>query len=140
MLIASGYSALGGLWGVTATDALQFILAMTGSIVLAVLVINSPEIGGMSGLIEKSDPERLRFFPRFDGWRGSDIGMGIGAFLAYIGVQWWASWYPGAEPGGGGYIAQRMMSTPKESDAVKATLLFQIAHYGLRPWPWILVS
>lgn len=140
MLIASGYSALGGLWGVTATDALQFILAMTGSIVLAVLVINSPEIGGMSGLIEKSDPERLRFFPRFDGWRGSDIGMGIGAFLAYIGVQWWASWYPGAEPGGGGYIAQRMMSTPKESDAVKATLLFQIAHYGLRPWPWILVA
>jgi len=140
MLIASGYSALGGLWGVTATDAVQFVLAMTGSIVLAVLVIQSPEIGGLEGLVSKSNPDSLRFFPRFDGWTGSDLGMGVGAFLAYIGVQWWASWYPGAEPGGGGYIAQRMMSTPREKDAVKATLLFQIAHYGLRPWPWILVA
>lgn len=140
MLIASGYSALGGLWGVTATDAVQFVLAMTGSIVLAVLVIQSPQIGGLSGLIAQSNPDSLRFFPRFDGWTGSDLGMGIGAFLAYIGVQWWASWYPGAEPGGGGYIAQRMMSTPREKDAVRATLLFQIAHYGLRPWPWILVA
>ena len=142
MALAATYSSLGGLWGVAVTDALQFFVAMTGTIVLAVLVIRSPEIGGLEGLTNKVPDWSLDFFPRLNGETNiaGALSISFGAFLAYVGVQWWASWYPGMEPGGGGYAAQRMMSVKKEEDALYATLFFQIAHYCLRPWPWILVG
>ncbi len=142
MLIAAVYSAVGGLKGVAITDALQFIIAITGTTILAVLVINSEQIGGISGLKSQLPEGTLNFLPQInsDEVDGTTLVLSLGSFFAFIGVQWWSSWYPGAEPGGGGYIAQRMMSTRSEKDALFATLFFQVAHYCLRPWPWILVG
>ncbi|CAN5356251.1 Na+:solute symporter [soil metagenome] len=147
MLIAATYSTISGLWGVAVTDVVQFTIAMTGTVILAFLVVNSEKIGGISGLQEKlaDKPWAFEFFPSITANQsatdvGSTLAISIGAFLAFIGVQWWSSWYPGAEPGGGGYVAQRMMSAKDENQAVYATLLFQVAHYCLRPWPWILVA
>ncbi len=142
MAIAAFYSSLSGLMGVAVTDALQFIIAIAGAIILAVFVVNSQDIGGLQGLIKKVPQGSLQFLPRLSGWSDT-VGvmtLGIGSLLAYIGIQWWASWYPGAEPGGGGYIAQRMMSTRTEKDSFLATLFFQIFHYVVRPWPWIIVA
>ena len=141
MLIVVAYSATSGLLGVAFTDVIQFIIAMTGSIVLAIIVVNSDKIGGIDNLKASLPEGTLNFFPKV-GSEGSSsmLALGLGSFLAFIGFQWWASWYPGAEPGGGGYIAQRMMSTKTEKDAVYSTLFFQIAHYCIRPWPWILVA
>jgi len=143
MIIASFYSTLSGLLGVAITDAIQFVIAMTGSIVLAVIVLSSEQIGGIGGLKAQVPDWAFDFFPEIGEKPGdvaSTLTISIGAFLAYIGVQWWASWYPGAEPGGGGYVAQRMMSTKNEEHATWATLFFQVAHYAIRPWPWILVA
>ncbi|MFC2114789.1 sodium:solute symporter family protein, partial [Bacteroidota bacterium] len=142
MLFVAFYSSLAGLWGVAVNDMVQFAIAMTGSIVLAVFMLRSPEIGGITGLKEQLDPNALRFLPHISNVKGTGqfFGIGIGTFLAFIGVQWWASWYPGAEPGGGGYIAQRMMSAKNEKHSLFATLFFQIAHYCIRPWPWIIVG
>lgn len=143
MVAVAVYSAVSGLMGVAITDVIQFVIAMTGCIVLAILVVNSQEVGGITGLQEKLPDWSLSFFPAI-GNEGSSVAsaltIGAGAFFARIGIQWWASWYPGAEPGGGGYVAQRMMSCKTEQDAVYSTLFFQIAHYCLRPWPWILVG
>ena len=148
MILSASYSSLSGYLGVAVTDALQFVVAMTGAIVLAIIVISSEQIGGIAGLKEQLPEASFNFFPKI-GFSAENAGnskiastlvISIGAFLAYTSVQWWASWYPGAEPGGGGYIAQRMMSTRNEKDSVWATLFFQIAHYALRPWPWILVG
>jgi len=142
MLIAASYSVLSGLWGVAITDVVQFTIAMLGSIVLAVFVINSDAIGGLQGLTEKLPEASLSFFPQV-GENQSVAGVlsiSVGAFLAYGLFQWWSSWYPGAEPGGGGYIAQRMMSAKDEKNSIYATLFFQVAHYAIRPWPWILVA
>ncbi len=143
MVFASVYTSISGIWGVAVTDVVQFCLAMTGTTVLAFLVIRSPEIGGIAGLQAKLPASAFEFFPSIGGDEDSGISryaIGLGAFLAFAAVQWWSSWYPGQEPGGGGYVAQRMMSTKTEKGAVYATLLFQIAHYCLRPWPWILVG
>lgn len=145
MLLVAFYSAMSGLLGVIATDFFQFILAMASCIVLAFIVVNSEKIGGIVGLKEKLPEWSLSFFPSISNSAsttelGTTFAIGIGSFLAYITIQWWASWYPGAEPGGGGYIAQRMMCTKNEKDAFKATLFFQIAHYCIRPWPWIIVA
>lgn len=144
MVIAVFYSALSGLTGVAVTDAFQFAIAMAGCIVLAVLVVTSDEIGGVAMLKTKLPQGATDFFPSVSQPEGMELlhgfGLTIGAFLSFIGIQWWASWYPGAEPGGGGYIAQRMMSTRSEADSVWATLLFQVGHYCIRPWPWIIVS
>ena len=135
------YAATSGLFGVVLTDAVQFVLAMAGSIALAIFVIQSPEIGGLTGLQQALPSETLDFFPTLDtGSSGTGLAIGIGAFFAYFGMMWWSAWYPGAEPGGGGYIAQRVMSTKDETHAVGATLFFNFAHYALRPWPWILVG
>ncbi|MBQ20513.1 MAG: sodium:proline symporter [Flavobacteriales bacterium] len=137
------YSSLSGLLGVAITDAVQFVLAMAGCIILSIIMLNSDEVGGMTGLQEKLPAWRFGFFPNIGDNLGSSIGtfgLTIGAFLSFVAVQWWASWYPGNEPGGGGYISQRMMSTKNEKSAVLATLFFQIAHYALRPWPWIIVG
>jgi solute:Na+ symporter, SSS family len=143
MLFTALYSSMSGLWGVAVTDAVQFVIAMAGCIVLAVLVVQSPEIGGISGLHAALPAETFDLLPRIGSLDEGITGvltLSAGAFIAYIGVQWWASWYPGAEPGGGGYIAQRMMSTKNERHAVFSVLFFQVAHYCLRPWPWILVG
>lgn len=143
MVIVSIYSSLSGLWGVAVTDAFQFVMAMGGCIVLAVIAINLPEIGGISGLQQKLPAWTFEFLPKLsaEGARVGDVfAMTFAAFIAYIGIQWWASWYPGAEPGGGGYVAQRMMSAKNEKHSLFATLWFIIAHYCLRPWPWIIVG
>ncbi len=143
MLWTALYSSLSGLMGVAITDVIQFIMAMTGTIILAILVVNAPEVGGIEGMKSQLPEGSLNFFPSLDsgdGNLGKTLGLSVGAFLSYAAVQWWASWYPGAEPGGGGYIAQRMMSARSPKDAVYATLFFQIAHYCLRPWPWIIVG
>jgi len=137
------YSSIAGLLGIAITDFVQFIIAMTGSIILAIVVINLPEVGGISGMKAQLPAWRLDFFPELN--QGSDLLVGTfslsaGAFFSYIVLQWWASWYPGNEPGGGGYISQRMMSAKDERHAVYSSLFFQIAHYCLRPWPWILVG
>ncbi|GHA61255.1 sodium:solute symporter family protein [Pontibacter akesuensis] len=142
MLVVVAYSSMSGLLGVAITDVIQFVIAMVGCIILAVLVVNSEQIGGIGGLKDKLPAATLDYFPNVSS--GSEIGqtltLSLGAFLAFTTVQWWASWYPGNEPGGGGYIAQRMMSTKNEKHALYATLLFQIGHYCIRPWPWILVA
>jgi len=130
------YSAIGGLRGVILTDVFQFVLSMIGMVVAAVFIIQMPEIGGLNELISHPNvTEKLDFVPDFN---NTDIVMST--FLVPLAVQWWCTWYPGAEPGGGGYVAQRMLSAKEEDDAVKATLLFNIAHYALRPWPWILIA
>ena len=138
------YSALSGLWGVAVTDAFQFVLAMAGTVVLAVVVLDLPQIGGMAGLLEKVPGWSLSFFPSISSAAAPDasgtLTLGAGTFLAFAGIQWWACWYPGSEPGGGGYVAQRMMSAKDERHALFATLWFNVAHYCLRPWPWILVG
>jgi len=142
MVLIAIYASLSGLLGVAITDAVQFILAMAGCLILAVIMLNSEEVGGVAGLKEKLPEWRFDFFPNINS-TGSAIGtfgLTIGAFFSFVAIQWWASWYPGNEPGGGGYISQRMMSTKNEKHAVFATLFFQIAHYALRPWPWIVVG
>ncbi|HEX9615340.1 MAG TPA: sodium:solute symporter family protein, partial [Bacteroidota bacterium] len=144
LVITAGYSALSGLWGVTVTDAFQFVLAMAGTIILAFIVLSLPEVGGIAGLTEKLPAWTFRLTPVIGDSgieeAGGALALSVGAFLAFIGVQWWASWYPGAEPGGGGYIAQRMMSAKDEKHSLFATLWFTIAHYCIRPWPWIIVG
>ncbi len=139
------YTAASGLMGSAVVDALHFLTAMLGCIVLAVVAVKLPEVGGIAGIKSKLSPETLRFLPSVAG--GGDLGSATGvlkltlpALLAYVGVQWWACWYPGAEPGGGGYIAQRMMSAKDEKHSLLATLWFTIGHFCIRPWPWILVA
>ena len=133
------YVTLSGLWGVVVTDFLQFGLAMLGAVLLAIFAVR--EVGGLSGLIGSitelggGEPTMLKMLPF-----GEAAWMPLTTILVYLGVQWWASWYPGAEPGGGGYIAQRILSTKDERHSVLATLWFTIAHYVLRPWPWIMVA
>lgn len=143
MFLVAIYSALSGLWGVVVTDAFQFFIAMLGCIILAVIVVNSPQVGGVEGMQEKLPGFAFNFFPSVDfsiASAGGAFALSVVSFIAYVGIQWWASWYPGAEPGGGGYIAQRMMSAKDEKHSLFATLFFQIAHYALRPWPWIVVG
>jgi SSS family solute:Na+ symporter len=137
-LITGFYSAISGLWGVIVTDFFQFILAMTGCIALAYFALNA--VGGMSGLLAAlhtrfPDDAPLKLVPDLD-----SAWMPALTFFAYVAVNWWASWYPGAEPGGGGYVAQRIMSARSERDALLAALWFNIAHYAVRPWPWIVVA
>ena len=141
MLLVVVYTSLSGLKGVAVTDMVQFAMAITGCIILAVLVLNSDEVGGVEALKHKLPSGTLSFFPAIgEGNVTNTLALSLGSFLAFVTVQWWSSWYPGAEPGGGGYVAQRMMSAKTEKDAVLATLFFQVAHYCLRPWPWIIVG
>src|SRR5258706_15726008 len=135
MFITAIYSAISGLWGVAVTDAFQFILAMAGCIILAVIVVNSPQIGGISGLQAKLPDWALKFTPQIGGSSGTSKGTGgilmmtVSTFLAFIGIQWWASWYPGAQPGGGGDIAQRMMSAQDEENSLVVTVVFPVGHH-----------
>lgn len=144
-VIIAIYASAAGLLGTARTDSFQFLFAMTGCIIFAFIVIKLPQIGGASALKAKLAPQVLDFFPKVGGVTakgitGGVLALSVGAFLAHIGLQWWSSWYPGADPGGGGYIAQRMMSAKDEKHSLFATLWFTIAHYTLRPWPWILVA
>lgn len=145
MLLAATYASFSGLIGVAVTDAIQFCVAMVGCIALAYFVLAAPEVGGIAGLKESltnQNPNILNFLPTIGetDTLGTTLGLSFVGFFAYAGFQWWACWYPGAEPGGGGYVAQRMMSTRSDKDAVYATLFFQIAHYCIRPWAWIIVG
>ena len=134
--ITLAYSALGGLKAIIITDFVQFTLAMIGSVWAMLYILDLPEIGGLSNLISHVNvSDKLALIPDF-----SDPNVWVPVMLVPLAVQWWASYYPGAEPGGGGYIAQRMFSAKDESNAVAATFLFNVAHYALRPWPWILIA
>ena len=130
------YSATSGFWGVVVTDLLLFIVAMTGSLAAAYYAVQQPAVGGLNGLFTNPALEgKLALLPDF-----TDLHSAAAIFIIPIAVQWWSTWYPGAEPGGGGYIAQRMLAAKDESRALKATLWFNLAHYALRPWPWIIVA
>jgi len=135
-LITAIYSMMGGLRAVLITDFVQFLIAMTGSVYAAILVVNLPEVGGLQNLLSHPLVQgKISILPDF-----SDTNLLITVFIIPIAVQWWSVWYPGSEPGGGGYIAQRMLAAKDEKNAMGATLLFNFAHYALRPWPWILVA
>lgn len=132
------YSALGGLRGVVLTDMIQFAMAMVGSIWATIYVLNLPEVGGLASMLSHENVKpALQFLPSFSEASMEDL---IPVFLIPIALQWWAAYYPGAEPGGGGYLAQRMLSARNEREAAGATMLFNVLHYALRPWPWILVA
>tara|TARA_Y100000294_G_scaffold8299_1_gene7841 strand:+ start:60 stop:1790 length:1731 start_codon:yes stop_codon:yes gene_type:complete len=134
--ITLAYSALGGLKAVIITDFVQFTLAMIGSIWGMFYILGLPEIGGLSNLISHANvTDKIALFPDL-----SNPNVWVPVLLVPLAVQWWASYYPGSEPGGGGYIAQRMFSAKDEQNAVGATFLFNVAHYALRPWPWILIA
>ncbi len=135
-LVTAIYSALGGLMGVLVTDFFQFFIAMAGSFVAALVALRLPQVGGLGGLLSHAAVRsRLSLFPDF-----SNTPELLTVLLIPLAVQWWSVWYPGAEPGGGGYIAQRMLAAKNERHATGAVLLFNAAHYALRPWPWIIVA
>src|SRR4029078_8818584 len=141
LLFTAFYTAISGLWGVLVTDLFQFALKMGMVIVLAILAVNA--VGGIDAMKSKIGAmdaaagagSRLAFFPEFD-----SAWMPAITLFVYLGVIWWSTWYPGAEPGGGGYIAQRIFSAKNEKHGLLATLWFNIAHYALRPWPWIITA
>ena len=140
ILIAGGvtvvYSSLGGLLGVLMTDFVQFIIAMIGSIAAAFYAVNHPKVGGLANLLSNPNVvDKLSFLPDFN-----NTEMVIIVLIIPFAVQWWSVWYPGSEPGGGGYIAQRMLAAKDEKNSAGAALLFNASHYALRPWPWILVA
>jgi len=134
--IVVAYSALGGIKGVIWTDFFQFGIAMAGAFYAAYVAVNQPEIGSLQALFEHSNLDgKLDMVPNMN-----NPSLVISMFIIPVAVQWWSVWYPGSEPGGGGYIAQRMLAAKNEHHAVGATLLFNVAHYALRPWPWIIVA
>tara|TARA_R110002012_G_scaffold272711_1_gene458386 strand:- start:51670 stop:53472 length:1803 start_codon:yes stop_codon:yes gene_type:complete len=130
------FSAVGGFRGVVYTDFLLFFVAMGGAIGAAVYLVNMPEVGGLDNILANAQvQEKMSILPDF-----SDTEALIGLLIIPLAVQWWSAWYPGGEPGGGGYIAQRMLAAKNENHAIGATFFFNILHYALRPWPWILVA
>jgi Na+/proline symporter len=142
-LLNVAFAAQSGLWGVLVIDMIQFFIKMTAVIAAAYFAVNSPQVGGLHGLITKVSAltgpggvHYLNVLPDFT----NNWDLAVAVFVMPIAVQWWAVWYPGAEPGGGSYIAQRMLAAKSEKDALGATLFFNVAHYVLRPWPWILVA
>ena len=129
------FAATSGLWGVLVTDFLQFGIAMTGAYAAAYYALKHPAVGGLSGITSKIDPKTLGLLPDF-----ADRGLVTTVLVMPLAVQWWSVWYPGSEPGGGSYVAQRMLAAKSEKDALWGTLFFNVAHYALRSWPWILVA
>ncbi|MBR9998174.1 MAG: Na+:solute symporter [Cyclobacteriaceae bacterium] len=130
------YASLGGLKGVIWADFFQYSIAMFGAVLAAVVAVRQPEVGGLRNLLNHPSLQgKISFVPEF-----TDPSVYIPLLIIPVAVQWWAVWYPGAEPGGGGYIAQRMLAAKNERNAIGATLLFNFAHYALRPWPWIIVA
>jgi SSS family solute:Na+ symporter len=136
VVVTTVYSMLGGLTGVLLTDFFQFGVAMLGAILAAKVAVGLEPIGGLKNLLSQASvAEKLNLIPSV-----SDRDLLISVFVIPLAVQWWSVWYPGAEPGGGGYLVQRMLSAKNEKHAMGATLLFNVAHYALRPWPWIIVA
>ena len=129
------FAASSGLWGVLVADFIQFGIAMAGSFAAAWFALQRPEVGGLAGLIERTPPGTLAMLPDPSDWT-----LTLSVLVMPLLVQWWSVWYPGAEPGGGSYIAQRMLAARSERDALAGTLLFNVAHYALRSWPWIIVA
>src|SRR5256885_1778352 len=129
------FASVSGLWGVLVTDSIQFLITMTGTFAVAWFALKQPQVGGLAGLIHHSDPKAINLLPDFNNWP-----VALSAMIIPITIQWWSVWYPGAEPGGGSYIAQRMLAAKSEKDSVQGTLLFNVMHYALRPWPWIIVA
>ena len=135
-LVTVTFSAIGGFKGVVYTDVILFFVAMGGAIGAAVYLVNLPEVGGIESLLSNENvTNKISILPDFN-----DTEALIALLIIPLAVQWWSSWYPGAEPGGGGYIAQRMFAAKNENHAIGATFFFNIMHYALRPWPWILVA
>ena len=135
-IITVFFSTMGGFKGVVYTDFILFFVAMAGSIGAALYIVNMPEIGGIQSLITHSNvADKISMLPDF-----SNTEQLIMLLIIPLAVQWWSAWYPGSEPGGGGYIAQRMLAAKDENHAIGATFFFNIMHYALRPWPWILVA
>ncbi len=132
------YTAVVGLTGISYLDTFQFFFAMLGCVILAFYAVWLPEIGGIAGLLEKLPSKTFDLIPDFSSEKPGETG--IWSFLVLLCVVWWSSWYPGAEPGGGGYIAQRIMATKDVRSSVYSSLYFTIAHYFIRPWPWIIVA
>ena len=140
LLVCAGvtvlYAASSGLRGVVLTDVFQFGIAMVGAVAAAWYALAQPEVGGLAGLLaHPAVASRTSFLPDFADWRNA-----VMVFVIPVTVQWWSTWYPGAEPGGGGYVAQRMLAARNEKESLLSVLLFNVLHYGLRPWPWILVG
>jgi Na+/proline symporter len=129
------FASVSGLWGVLVTDTLQFGITMTGTFAMAYFALQQPEVGGLAGLMTRIPAQRLALLPDFGDWPTT-----VSVLVLPLTVLWWSVWYPGSEPGGGSYIAQRMLSARSERDSITGTLLFQVLHYALRPWPWILVA
>jgi len=129
------FASVSGLWGVLVTDSIQFSITMTGTFAVAWFAVQHPRVGGLTGLLSKTDPKTLSLLPDFSDWPTA-----LSVLVIPITIQWWSVWYPGAEPGGGSYIAQRMLASKSEKDALTGTLFFNAMHYALRPWPWIVVA
>ena len=142
-LLNVAFATHSGLWGVLVIDMIQFFIKMTAVIAAAYFAVNLPEVGGLSGMVDKlsrlEGPGGLNYLSILPDFT-NNWDLAVAVFIMPIAVQWWAVWYPGAEPGGGSYIAQRMLASKSEKDALGAVLFFNIAHYVLRPWPWILVG
>ncbi len=129
------FASVSGLWGVLVTDSLQFGITMSGTFAMAYFALQQPEVGGLSGLLSHVPAQKLALLPDFGDWPTT-----LAVLVLPMTVMWWSVWYPGSEPGGGSYIAQRMLAARSERDSMTGTLLFQMLHYALRPWPWILVA
>ena len=132
------FASISGLWGVMVTDMLQFCITMTSAFAAAFFAIRSAQVGGLHGLLQHIHavhPSLLNVLPDFSDWKTA-----AAIFVIPLTVAWWSSWYPGAEPGGGSYVAQRMLSAKTEQDSVFGTLLFLVMHYALRPWPCLLYT
>ncbi len=147
LIVTVIFCSLGGFRGVIWTDFILFVLAMVGAFAAAHTALSHPAVDGLGGLLDKlSDPqnptlaEKLRFVPSFDFSTPQTTNLVVSVFIIPLAVQWWSVWYPGAEPGGGGYLAQRMLAARNEDHAQRAVLFFNVAHYALRPWPWIIVA
>ncbi|MDP8244491.1 MAG: sodium:solute symporter family protein [Candidatus Hinthialibacter antarcticus] len=135
-VLTAAYSSAAGLWGVVLTDMILFVVSMVGAIGAAYYSLGHPDVGGLSGLLaNESVQQATNIFPDFTNWQEM-----LPLLIIPFAVQWWSVWYPGAEPGGGGYIAQRMLAAKDEKNAFMSTFFFNIAHYAIRPWPWILVA
>ena len=134
-VINVAFASIAGLWGVLVTDLFQFVIAMTASISAAYYALQQPQVGGLSGLMSQISPSTLQLLPDFGNWP-----LTLSVLILPLTISWWSVWYPGSEPGGGSYIAQRILASKSEKDALGGTLFFNVAHYALRPWPWILVA
>lgn len=132
------FAAAAGLWGVMVTDAIQFCITMTAALAAAYFAVHAPGVGGLHAMVSHvaaAHPNLLSILPDFSDWPTA-----LGIFVIPLTVQWWSAWYPGSEPGGGSYVAQRMLAARSENDALFGTFMFQAMHYALRPWPWIVVA